>query len=329
MQELYNQVETILQKIDFNAIWQGFTPCDFALYNDETVYFRNAQTPWDERFIGNTAIDINGTLTAIWHVSNPSAEDPELLAMGVIHEMFHAFQKQQGETRWPNEFEGFVYPQDLDNYQLKMAENFMLAKAFEENSRDRFEEFAVLRRARRRLVGDAITYELNAETFEGMAEYAGLMALKQISHEKFVRQVVEHLEYIRNAENLFNMRRLSYSVGCIMCLTLKSLGIGFHHQLAETRPLFELIQWQQNSIGIGFQKFQQNLHNRFENFRKIHTAEIKKSALITGFDPMNMVRLGDEFLCENFIMLDGEFIKGPVLLVMEKDSVRQVKGYVR
>jgi len=329
MQELHNQVETILQKIDFNAIWQGFTPCDFALYNDETVYFRNNETPWDERFMGNTAKEINGTLTAIWHVQNPTDEDPELLAMGIVHEMFHAFQAKQGETRWVNEFAMFAYPHDLDNYQLKMAENFTLAKAFEENSRDRFEEFAVLRRARRRLIGEAITEELNAETIEGMAEYAGLMALKQISHEKFVREAVMHLEHIRNSENLFNMRRLSYSVGCLMCLTLKSLGVDFHHELSEVRPLFDLIQWQQNSIETNFSKFQQNLKTRFQNFRTQHTAEIKKSALITGFDPMNMVRLGDEFLCESFIVLDGEFIKGPVLLVMEEGSWRQVRSYIK
>ena len=328
MRELYTSVVNELEKVDFDAIWKGFTPCDFALYDNKTVYLKDGEIPWDERFMGNTAINIDGVSLAIWTVENPDSEDIEILAMCIVHEMFHAFQTQQGESRHVNEFAMFTYPHDLDNYQLKMAENHYLAKALEENCMINFQQFAVMRQARKRIIGDAIIQEFNAETFEGMAEYAGVMALKQISQEKFVEDAQYQIKNIRNPDNLFNMRRMSYFTGCLLCMTLKQFGIDFHHNLSETRPLFDLIQWEQNSIETSLHKFQQDLQSRFDNFRKSHNTKTGCNAQITGFDPMNMKRLDDEFLCDNFVVLEGEFIKGPVLLIMEKDSLQQVKAYI-
>jgi len=329
MQKLYTEIEAIISKIDFNAIWKGFKPCNFVLYDKNSVFFKDKKTPWDNRFMGNTAIEINGEQTAIWGVSNPDNEDAELLAMGIVHEMFHAFQNQQGENRRIDEFAMFTYPRDTDNYHMKMAEIHYLIKAFGENSDVDFEQFAVLRRARKHIIGDALRQELLAETFEGMAEYAGMMALRQISHKKFMEQLENQLIYVRNPENLFNTRRISYYVGSILCMTLKALGMNFHHNLSESRPLFDLIKWKPTVIDESLEKFQKDMQKRFEDFKLTHVKKIEKSALITGFDPMNMERLDDEILCKNFVVLDDEFIQGPVLLIMEKDSLRRVKGYIK
>jgi len=222
MQKLYTEVENILKKVDFDAIWKGFAPCEFIL-ND---------------------------------VAKPNEEDVELLAMRVVHEMFHTFQTKQGESRKINDLAMSAYPHDIDNYHLKIAENHYLIKAFGENSEVDFEQFAVLRRARKRIIGDAINQELLVETFEGMAEYAGMMALRQISHQKFMGQLEKQLVYARNPENLCSMWRLSRHVGSILCMTLKALGMDFYHKLSEPRPLFDLIKWKPTIIDECFGKIQ-------------------------------------------------------------------------
>ena len=329
MRKLYAEVENIVKKIDFNAIWKGFAPCDFVLYDNNFVFFKDKDIPWDNRFVGNTAKEIDGIQTAIWGVTNTDAEDAELLAMGIVHEMFHVFQNRQGESRRINEFIMFTYPHDVDNYHLKMAEIHYLIKAFGENSEVDFEQFAVLRRARQAIIGDALQQELLAETFEGMAEYAGMMALRQISNQKFMEQLENQLVYIRNPNNIFDVRRISYYMGSILCMTLKSLGRDFYHSLSETKSLFELINRKLTVVDESLDKFQKDLQSRFEEFRKNHSDRVKRNALITGFDPMNMERFGDEFLCKNFVVLDGEFIKGPVLLVMEEGSLQKVKAYLK
>ena len=223
MQKPYTEIENILKKVDFDAIWKGFTPCDFAL------------TSW------------------------PSEKNVELLTMKVIREMFHVFQTQQGESRKADEAAISAYPHDLDNYHLKAAEIHYLIKAFGENSEVDFEQFAVLRRARKRIIGDAFKQELLIETFEGMAEYAGMMALRQISHQKFMLQLEKQLIYLRNPENLFNVQRVSCFVGSILCMTLKALGIDFYHNLSESQPLFDLVKWKPTVIDISSEKFHQKL----------------------------------------------------------------------
>jgi hypothetical protein len=44
--------------------------------------------------------------------------------------MFHVYQQQHGETRYPDDLELLAYPDDLNNYQIKMLENELLVKAF-------------------------------------------------------------------------------------------------------------------------------------------------------------------------------------------------------
>lgn len=39
MKELYSKIYHNLQKIDFESIWHGFSPCEFALYDEHKVYF--------------------------------------------------------------------------------------------------------------------------------------------------------------------------------------------------------------------------------------------------------------------------------------------------
>ena len=99
MKELYSKIYHNLQKIDFESIWHGFSPCEFALYDEHKVYFFDRTQPVDNRFLGNTSIFYDGKPLAIWKVTNPMLQDPILLTAKIVHEMFHSFQKEQHEER--------------------------------------------------------------------------------------------------------------------------------------------------------------------------------------------------------------------------------------
>ena len=326
---LINQIDEMLNNIDFTAIWPDFAPCDFALYDKETVHLRNRQMPWDARFSGNTAIMLDDAPLAIWHVENPDEIDIRRLTANLVHEMFHAFQGEKGDTRHPDEFALLDYPHDLDNYRLKLAENHYLVKAVTDNSMMDLQQFSVLREARRRIVGEAMEQEQRAETVEGMAEYAGLTALGQLSRTKLMEEIQAHLTILRSPRDLFDIRRVSYSVGCLLCFALKSLGIDFYHDLSDRRTIYDFIPQELNEIETNFMKIQQDKQKRFNDFLANHYERIGCSAEITGLDPINMEKLGDEFLCYNFVKLGDLYVKGPVMLEMAAGSLRQVVSYIK
>lgn len=39
MRKLYNEVSERIAKLDFGAIFEGFHPYEFALYDDANIYF--------------------------------------------------------------------------------------------------------------------------------------------------------------------------------------------------------------------------------------------------------------------------------------------------
>jgi len=224
MHNITQQLKETLTKVDFNAIWQDFAPCE---YMPQPVAC--AESPAD--------IDL------------------ERSAAAAVGEMFRNFQQYNGETRFVSDIALAAYPHDLDNYQLKQAENFYLAKAFAENSRLDLEQFATIRKARRRIIGeDAQQLEMLAETAAGMAEYAALMALNQLSRHKFVEDADKHMANLRNPEILMNLPLTALSSGCMMCLAMKSIGIDFHHALNDTRVLFEFVPHNVNIIEEHFLK---------------------------------------------------------------------------
>lgn len=330
MQKLYSVIDNILSKVDFNSIWQGFFKFDFALYNNDKVYLKNEIIPYDNRFLGNTAIDYDGKIIAIWFVDSPETEDSEFLAADIVHEMFHAFQKLKEEKRFPSDLELLTYPDNLDNFQCKLIENEYLAKALLEKDILALKKFIAIRKTREFLIKDIIYQEYRAETFEGMAEYAGLMALEQINKEKFNIRLTEHLSKLTNPRNLlFNPRHLSYYTGAVLCYCLRLLGIDFYHKLSDEPTLFEIISKKINNLVDNFDEFTKNKRERFESFLKNHTTVYQKDAIICGYDPMNMIRLGNKILCDHFVMIGDEFIKGPVMVVLKEGSLNQVESYIK
>lgn len=101
--QLLKKCKILLYLISFNSIWEGFRLMDFALYNSTTVYMADGEIPYDNRFLGNTSITFNGKQLAIWKIVNEKEVNVEELVAGIVHEMFHSYQFEQGESRYPND----------------------------------------------------------------------------------------------------------------------------------------------------------------------------------------------------------------------------------
>ncbi|MDR1692142.1 MAG: hypothetical protein LBR72_02180 [Oscillospiraceae bacterium] len=349
MRSLYGKVSAILDTVDFGGIWRGFSRVPFALYNGERVFLRDEVIPYDRRFLGNTSIEYGGGYIAIWNVADPSGEDPELLAADMVHEMFHAFQRQNGETRYPDDLLLLSYPDDEENYAVKYAENLLLADVFDESGLDAKKEtlgrFLGARRYRESLVPNHIRQEYLTETIEGMAEYAGCMALKFISAEKYKRRVAGYAEKLRTLDgSFFDIRRGLYNSGALLCLALRDTGADFTHSVGKTeRTLFDIAAGDTRPLPPTVDRSRAAAaaaehiaakKSMFEAFLSAHSGEVAGDWFICGYDPMNMVRLGDMLLCCHFVMLQGsgseppEFLQGPVLVKLKNGTANRVEGYI-
>src|SRR5699024_11914741 len=123
MREIYHQIQARLDRLDFTDLWPGFHLFPFALYDDQIVYLADYEIPWDERFLANTAIAFEGSYMAIWNMDFEVNKDLDLLTANIVHEMFHCYQNEHGESRFANDLELLRYPLDIEIFQTKYAEN--------------------------------------------------------------------------------------------------------------------------------------------------------------------------------------------------------------
>src|SRR5690606_1728486 len=101
--------------------WKNFQAYEFALYNKEKAYFSNGKViDWNNRFIGNTAIKYEDNYIAIWNLDTIETIDIDVLSASMVHEMFHAYQYEQQEKRWPKEIDGLFYEYNPENLSIKL-----------------------------------------------------------------------------------------------------------------------------------------------------------------------------------------------------------------
>ena len=103
MKTLYEKVSRQLERIDFEALWPGFHPFPFALYDGTHAVLDGQLTDCPEDFRGNTAMSFQGRRIAIWNVGPELPRDEERFTSQLVHEMFHAFQMERNEKRFPND----------------------------------------------------------------------------------------------------------------------------------------------------------------------------------------------------------------------------------
>lgn len=361
MRELYNKVLNNINKIDFNKIWNGFNKYEFAIYNSKEVYFKDKTIPWDQRFIGSTAIKYEDRYIAIWNIEfdlsnnkNISDIDTDILTSNLVHEMFHAYQQENEETRVPYDLVTLNYPNDINNFCLKYEENKLLAKAVLENNlnakRQIIESFYSIRVKRKQIIGDMIKCEYLTETAEGMAEFAGIMALKQLSQEKYQDRIKLYSKYLQEFSPLqLDIRRISYYVGAIFLVISYDLDLKFEHSLSnQSKTVFEIIAENFNYTEIDNLQLEKDLMEKVinENIaykkglidkfmqstnRKATSGDFK----ICGYDPMNMIKLNNKILCKTFIALTNQDSNenitylGETLLEMQSNTINKVACFYR
>ena len=319
MRNLYQRVDELLDRINFEAIHPGFSKCQFALYNDETVYLKNGEIPRDERFLGNTAIEYENDYMAIWKIDEAAAIDLDILAADMVHEMFHVYQRRQGEMQYPDDRLMLMYPHNMQNFQLKYAENQLLIEAFRAEAGRKaalFQAFLSMREVRQPMIGDFFAQELMVEELEGSAEFACCCALRQIAPQKAADRInwlIGQLQQVTPA--FFDIRRMSYFTGTLCNLIKQELN--------------------ESSTEQGLQKVHRELQEQrrqiIDDFLNAGTELVEEGGIFCGYDPMNMFRVEDMIYCSHFscIMVNEtpRVIHKPALLYMEKASKDQVKEY--
>lgn len=355
MEKLYNKIKENILKINFQDIYKGFKPVRFALYNDADVYLDGEVFRTDSRFLGNTAIDFNGEWIAIWKVFKPDEEDTDIISANIVHEMFHAFQRKMGETRFPDDLVLLGYPDDIKNHFLRFLENTWLAKAYtlkeESLKREALYKFMETREYRIRHIEEMALHEFYTETLEGMAEFAGSLALKQLSEDKFNERMQDYIDILNSEDGIFfDIRRMCYYSGTMLCMVLKNLDICFYHKITDEKTaLFYLVSkdidiagrqnreffYKNNNICNAAVNYINKKAKEFTNMECMNYKTLTGEFTICGYDPMNMIRLGNKILFRHFVMLreedkeEPEFINGPVIAYLKENSCRQVYLYMK
>lgn len=336
MIKIYRKVTDLLKKIDFEVLWPGFHLYPFALYTQHETILNGDSFPTPNNFYGNTTIRYNGQQIAIWNIELDPPENLDLLTASLVHEMFHAFQKEQGEQRFPNDLAllaGTLTPETL---AWKIWERRLLANEYS------FFHFCSVRLEHRN--NQHMKEEELIETAEGMAQFIEYRVLSQLSNTSFLKTLKQCQIRLREAKRALDVRRCGYDSGAYMLWRAVESGINIYHIIGqESKTIFEFLSSQITLISrksypdatlldvaaklLKEQKQQQE--SEIDAF--YHTAYRRMIGpfQIWGYDPINMWRQGDILFSKGFIALKGANsemlrIRGNALLIMEPNSNNMV-----
>lgn len=333
---IYMALEERLARVDFEAIWPGFQPAPFALYLDEVCCFQGELIPRPDVFIGNTALDYEGSTIAIWNMASSrveGADSLDLLAGSLVHEIFHVHQKTMGEKRFPKDLDLLLYPHSRELTAWTRKESSLLAEGGENPLAD-LAQLAFIRREKDRLSGGATADEYRAETAEGLAEYAGLMALSQLNSGLARQQIEKYKGLLGDGSYLFDIRRRCYFSGVLLALLVGEAGLPLVHDLGSDKSFWELLaipagetepmsEEDLEAAHTLMAKESQRKAVLLADFSARFPHERPVSCQIIGYDPMNLTRVGDYLLSSHFLMTDE---KAPPLPMMGDRMVRMKAG---
>lgn len=310
MQELYRQLKNRLKQIHFGAIWPEFHQFPFALYDAQQAVFQGETIAKPDAFIGNTALLWQGRHIAIWHIAGSPTQDLNNLTANLVHEMFHAFQLEQGETRFPDELCLARTAQTPRSMALKAREIHLLANG------GALSKISALRQKRGKLLGSASKEEWRAETIEGMAEYAFLQAMEQLTGGT---EAVQHKRQrlCHDTPSLLDIRRTAYDSGALLLSLAIENGVPIFHSIGqENRSIYELISpamqpetpdpvtteelllWE-----TMLRQQKQRQEAVLQQFLSSPRHMVQGTFTLQGFDPANLWRKDDVLYCSTFLSL--------------------------
>lgn len=345
LQSYYDLVAARLDQVDFPAIWPGFHQSAFALYNAETVCYAGREFPRPPDFRGNTAISWQNRPLAIFYLEGQP--DPDRLAAGLVHEMFHAFQQESGESRFPQDLLLLFSPSPPQALAWKWRAGQFLAKAVD-RCVSRAEAFLLLKhfcgaRRQSRQSNPGFQQECLAETIEGMAEFAGLQALRALSLKKYQEDLAQKQRHLAiPGPFLLDARRMAYDTGALLLTAAQAAGISLAHSLTgQTEPLFAFLERHfpfasppepptlaQYQAVQTLQSTQEQTHTALVARFMQDSPKFRQGRFrICGYDPMNQLPAGRRLFCSHFLLLKdleaGETLlfEGPCLLALASDTV--------
>ena len=221
LEQAYCQIEARFDRLDFSALFRGFHRFPFALYDDSHAFINGKTIDKPAGFLGNTSVKYNGEYTAIWKLEE-GAQDWDVLASKLVHEMLHAFQNASGETRWADEREALAkYRYDETNFSVKLTEADCMRHCLTEHSSEDFERLLRLRRARRERFPYEYDYEARIEQIEGTANHIELAALKQLDETKAKQRWEALFTDLSDPSRYFPVRAVTYLSGAAMIACLR------------------------------------------------------------------------------------------------------------
>lgn len=230
LKKYYEEVALRIDKIDFSFLWPKFKKYNFALYDNERVIINNQEIKKTDGFLGNTSIKFNNDYIAIWNLS--SDMDYDILTSKIIHEMFHAFQNENKESRFPSELDAVInYEYNKTNLQIKYKENLILKELLGDFNINLLEEFLKLRKFRKENFSYEYDYETKVETIEGSAEFVELLVLKQLNINKYHQQLGNLIKRIINPNHLIPIRIICYDIGVLILTVCEKNNISINKDL--------------------------------------------------------------------------------------------------
>lgn len=338
MQAFYQAVKRELDKVNFDALWPGFHAYPFALYDDTQAVLDGVSMVRPAEFWANTALRFQGQLVAIYQVPAEDARDASSMASLLVHEMFHAFQMDCGETRFPDDLSLAAAPLPAEALAWKAEEYRALAQAD-------LPRFRAARERRRAMAPEAVREELMAETVEGMAQYVELTALGQLSPEKRREGLQACVRALAEPERLLDARRCAYHSGTLLLTAAAAQGLVFAHPIGmETRPVYDLIAGQIPAGDLPacpmlapwqalVQEQREHRAHQIQEFLRRPHRTVTGQFSICGYDPMNLWRQEELLFSTSYLALRGEGqepveLQGQALLYMLPGSAHRCRGYV-
>lgn len=347
LQSTYYEVASRLERIDFGSIWPGFSPGPFALYQETLACLDGQIIPRPSEFRGNTAITWQGHPLAIWNLEE-GPRDLDLLASGLVHELFHAYQNLCGETRFPHDIRLALSPTSPAELASRGQEGQLLAQAVAsgpQEARKHLAAFCALRR--QRWESPACRQECLAETVEGTAEFAGLRALSMLSPETYRAELDRYRALLLQPGPLLtDARRMAYYTGALLLLSAQEAGLELRHPLSnQSQPLFSFLdrllpptpppslraEALQEAAALAGQEDRAH-RQAVAQFLEQAPPYRKGPFRICGYDPMNQFAVDGKLFCTQFLALQdpktGSILSlpGRSLLILSAGSAEMAEG---
>ena len=334
----YEGIACRIKQVDFGKLWLGFKPYRFALYDDEQVILDGERIPKTDAFTGNTAIPYEGAYIAIWKLVEDL--DPDVLASKLSHEMFHAFQHERGEKRFPNEMEAVQrYTYSAEYLQIKHDENRLLVELMEHDDGEKLQRLLGYRKYRQGHNPYEYNYEAMIEAIEGSAQYVEYHALRQLDERKAKDALDTMCQRVGDIKRLIPARIQAYDVGALMLMIGMDRGIkahqsigssvqGFCQCLVDEAKMPEVVPEVTTEIQEYYDADQRKLKELVECAKKSPAKIITGDYELLGFNVYSAREYEGYLYSQYFVMIrdDGkeQILYGDFVLRLEDDRVKRI-----